>query len=315
MRSDKYKQEEPIEEEQPKKKKKVSKDINKELEPDEEKTPNRLLIFLKNILITFVIVIVLFFTYAHFIEPSILKTNEYKIESPNIPDTFNGIKMVHLSDIHYGTTFTKKDIKKLIEEIDKINPDIVFFTGDLINKDIELNEEEQKEITDLLKEIKPSLNKYAVLGDEDNTKTKDILNNAGFKTLENEPNLLYYKGTIPIEIVGFNNDKDIDYSIINNEAASAYENIYKIILVHNPNQIDDILNYNPDIILSGHNLGGTINIKGIRKGFIKEQKYDKTYYHINNTEIYISNGLGTSHIQLRVNNVPSINFYRLYKTS
>ena len=312
MRSDRYKKEEPLEEKTKKKTKSLEKQI--EQEEKEEKTPNRLILFLRNIAITLVLIIILLFTYSHLIEPSFLRVNEYKIESNTLPDSFNGLKLVHISDIHYGTTFTKKNLNKLIKEIEKINPDIIFFTGDLIDKNIELGEKETNEIIESLKEITPSIKKYAVLGDEDNDKTKDIISSSGFTLLDNEPNLLYYKGTTPIEIVGFNDDKDIDYSIIDNETASSYENIYKIILVHNPNQIDDILNYNPNIILSGHTLGGTINIKGIKKLFIKDIKYNKSYYHINNTDIYISNGLGTSNYQFRINNIPSINLYRLYKT-
>ena len=309
MRSDRYKKEEPIEIEEPKKKKKK----NIEEPEKEEKTPNRLILFIKNALITIVITTIIITSYAHFIEPSMLKVNEHKIESPNIPDSFDGIKVVQISDIHYGTTFTKKSFQKLIKEVEDLNPDIIFFTGDLIDKNIEINEKEFSEITNLLKELAPSLNKYAVLGDEDNDKNKELLTNANFHVLNNEYNLLHYKGTIPIEIVGFNDSSD-DYSIIENETIKAYETMYKIVLVHNPNQIDEILNYNPDLILCGHTLGGTIGIKGIKKIFTKNIKYDQSYYHINNTDIYISNGLGTSDYQFRINNIPSINFFRIYKT-
>ncbi|MBR6133205.1 MAG: metallophosphoesterase [Bacilli bacterium] len=315
MRSDRYKKEEPIEEEPIKKEKKEkNKKINKKIEEEqEEKTPNRIVLFIKNFLITLVITVVLLFVYSHFIEPSLFKVNEYKIESANLPESFDGIKIVHITDTHYGTTFSKKDFQKLIKEVEELNPDIIFFTGDLIDKNIEITEKEFTEISSILKELSPSLNKYAVLGDEDNDKNKELLINSNFTILDNEYNLLHYKGTIPIEIVGFNN-KNNDYSIIDNETIKAYDSIYKIILVHDPNQIDEILNYNPDLILCGHTLGGTINIKGIKKIFTKNVKYDKSYYHINNTDIYISNGLGTSEYQIRINNIPSINFYRLYKT-
>ena len=299
MRSDKYK--------------KHDKEDNIELE-EEQKTPNRVLLFLKNIFITLVIIIILIFVYAHFIEPSFIKVNEYKVESNIIPDSFNGLKIIQFSDIHYGTTFSKKDLEKLIERINELNPDIIFFTGDLMDKNVNIDNKERIEIKKILSGLNANLNKYAVIGDNDNEKIFDeIFEGADFTILNNETKLLYYKDQTPIEIVGFNKDKTIDYSIINEN--EIYENIYKIVLIHKPDNIDNILTYNPNLILSGHTLGGLINIPGIKPLFLdKETKYYKRYYKIKNTEIYISNGLGTNSVTLRINNIPSINFYRLYKT-
>ena len=92
-------------------------------------------------------------------------------------------------------------------------------------------------------------------------------------------------------------------------------NFYKIVLVHEPDSIDNIINYNPNLILAGDTLGGLIKIPLFKPLFLNEysQKYYKPYYKIKDTEIYINNGLGTSYINARLNNVPSINFYRLNK--
>ena len=157
MRSDKYK------------KKKETIDIEEELN-SEEKTPSRISILLKNILITLLIIFIVIFSYAHFIEPSFTSIKEYKIENADIPDSYNGIKIVQFSDIHYGTTFSKNDLKKLVDKINELEPDIIFFTGDLMDRNIGIDNKEQEEIIEILSKLNPSLSKYAIIGDEDNEK-------------------------------------------------------------------------------------------------------------------------------------------------
>ena len=145
------------------------------------------------------------------------------------------------------------------------------------------------------------------------------MNLADFKILNNESTLLYYEDNIPIEIIGFNIiDSNPNYTIVTDYIDELdTSNYYKIVLIHEPDSLDNFINYNPNLILSGHSLGGLIEIPGFKPLFLNKnsQKYYQDYYKINNTDIYISNGLGTSNINYRFNNTPSFNLYRLYKTN
>ena len=64
-----------------------------------------------------------------------IKVKEYKIINNNIGN-FYGLKIVHVTDLHYGMTNEKK-LKKLVKEINLTKPDIVLFTGDLVDKNTE----------------------------------------------------------------------------------------------------------------------------------------------------------------------------------
>ena len=111
-------------------------------------------------------------------------------------------------------------------------------------------------------------------------------------------------------------DTNPNYTILTNLVDEIdTTNFYKIVLTHEPDTIDNFINYNPDLVFSGHTLGGLIKLPFIKPLFLPEnnKKYYEDHYKINNTELYISNGLGTSAITARFNNHPSINFYRLYK--
>ena len=284
-----------------------------EEEEIEEKKEHPILV---RLCLTLGIIFILFCIYSFIICPSLLKVREYKVESAMLPDSFNGIKIVQLADIHYGTTINKKQLDKIVKKVNELKPDIIFFTGDLIDKNIVPTEEIQKEIIDSLSNLNCSLYKYAVIGNEDEQELfNNIMEQTNFIVLNNETKLLYYKGNSPIAITGFNNmASEPNYVEINNPIDDVdISTLYHIVIFHEADAIDSILEYNPNLVLSSATLGGKINF--IKPLFLPDtaDKYYEEYYRLNETDLYVSNGLGTTGVNIRFNNVPSFNFYRLYK--
>lgn len=298
----------------PKQKKKIEKETK---EPKEKKEHPRLKKFL--IVITTIFLAILL--YSTLIGPRFIDIKEYKIESSLLPETFHGIKVIHLSDIHYGTTINQKQLDKIVSKINKFKPDIILFTGDLIDQNIIPTDQIKEELITSLSKLECSLYKYAVYGDEDlnNKVYKEIITSSNFTLLENSSTLLYYKGTTPIMITGYNPiETSPNYTIITDYVDEQdTTNYYKIVLMHEPDAISKFINYNPNLVVSGHTLGGLIKIPFLNPLFLPKNttQYFEDYYKINNTDFYISNGLGTSKINARLNNHPSINFYRLYKAN
>ena len=87
------------------------------------------------LLIIFMIILI----YGRFFGVNGLKANEYIIKSNSIDEYYNGLKIIHFSDLHYKKVITEKRVKDLIKEINKQKPDIVIFTGDLLDKDYKLS--------------------------------------------------------------------------------------------------------------------------------------------------------------------------------
>lgn len=274
---------------------------------------------LKKFIIIFIIILIILITYCHISATSIIDVKEYKVEAQNIPDSFHGLKIIQFSDLHYGTTINKKQLDKIITKINELKPDIIFFTGDLIDKNITTTPEIIEELKNSLSNLECSLYKYAIYGNEDNSNDnyEDIITSSGFTLLNNESTLLYYKDSTPILITGYNTiNTNPNYTVITNPIEEIDpSNLYKIVLTHEPDSIDNFILYNPNLVLSGHSLGGTINIPFIKPLFLQDnaKKYYQDFYQIDNTKLYISNGLGTSGINGRFNNNPSINLYRIYK--
>ena len=95
--------------------------------------------------------------YARFIGTMSLTTKEYTITDELLPSGFDGLKIVHFSDLHYNRAITLDKVKSIVKEINEINPDIVVFTGDLIDKDAILKDIDYEYLSNTLKEIKGNL--------------------------------------------------------------------------------------------------------------------------------------------------------------
>lgn len=272
---------------------------------------------MKKFLISIVIALIVIFgllLYSRFIGVNGLNTNEIAINT-SINPSYDGLKVVHFSDLHYKKVITEKRVKELVEEINKIDADIVIFTGDLLDYDYELTNKDINFLIEQLSSINTKYGAFAVMGDNDYSNeevVKNIYIQSNFTLLKNQSNIVYNENNDKIYIGGIDSYVKGKANI---NALTEHNDIpYKIILVHEPDYIDDILNVIPDVnlILSGHSINGSINVIGIKNLLLPNgaSKYYKPYYKLNSTDIYISNGIGVNNVNFRLFNTPSINFYR-----
>lgn len=266
-----------------------------------------------NILIYFILVITLLFLYSKYIEPYNLTIKEYKIENEYLPKSFDGVKIVHFSDIHLGSTVDIKYLDKIVNLINKQNPDIVVFTGDMLDKRRTLNDSEIESVKKSLSKIKSNLGNYAVSGNHDikQLDTYKKIMDTNFTILDNEEKLIYYKENNPISLVGLSDSSEtkINYDVLEKE-----NDYYRFVLCHEPDEYKKISNYSFNVMFSGHSHGGQVKLPFIGKIYtpIGAKTYYDDYYKLDNKEIFISNGIGTTRIDIRFNSAPSINLYRLY---
>lgn len=285
--------------------------INEQLK-ENKKTKSKKII---KILFFIIFILIIILLYSRFIGTKGLKVKEYKIVNENFTDNFYGLKIVHITDLHYGNTTNNSDLKKIVDKVNLIKPDIIVFTGDLLDK--ELNNEELEEFKSTLNNMKSNIKKYAVNGNHDEN-FSEILKETGFTDLNNNYDSLYNSNNSVILFSGINTNDDINDAIKNiNNFLSDEQNtnniIYKIMLMHEPDKILDFDYNNYDLILAGHSHNGQITIPFIGSLYKPNgsKKYYKDYYELEGTKLYISGGIGTSTLKLRLFNKPSINLYRL----
>ncbi len=268
------------------------------------------------VLFLIILIVTSFFLYCRYRGIKGLKTNEYNIINKNIPKSFYGFKIVHMSDIHYKVTTDLNDLNKIVDEINKIKPDILVFTGDLLDHNIKYTDKDYEDLNNFLKSINCNIGKYIISGEEDNSKKMNIiLKDTGFTDLNDTYKLLYNNSNEPILLVGVSSNYKKDHiketiENINKEINVKYN--YSILLVHEPDYINEIDYSKYNLILAGHNHGGQIRLPFIG-GIIydKNKLYKDSYYKLNKTKLFISNGIGTSKYKFRFLNKPSINLYRL----
>lgn len=276
---------------------------------------------IKWILLIFVI-LVLTIIYARYVGTMGFKTKEYTINDQNIPDSFDGLKIVHFSDLHYNRAITLSKINDVVKEINLINPDIVVMTGDLIDKDVELTNKDFTNLTNLLRRINAKYGKYAIMGNHDyyknGEKVINVYTDSNFKYLDNDYDIIYNNKNESIFLGGVNTssyDKD-DIVKTMSYFDNHDDNIYKIILIHEPDITSKIVkDYTVNLILAGHSHNGQVRLPFIGAIYTPpgSKKYYDNYYNVNGTNLYISSGLGVSTANYRLWNRPSINFYRINK--
>ena len=269
-------------------------------------------------LIILIIIIVLVIIYARYIGTKGLKVHEYKVESSTISEAYHGLKIVHLSDIHYGSTVLEKELSNIVDKVNLLKPDIVVLTGDLIDNRLSYDKDI---IVKYLSKINVNIGKYAINGNHDVLEDyKNILNESNFIYLDNTYELIY-NDIKPIIISGISSslgEDDISYKVKSyeeymNNLPEEDKPLYSILLIHEPDYIDKINVDNYDLILAGHSHGGQVKIPIITKWFLPDgsKKYYEKYYKVNNTDLYINSGIGTSKYKFRLFDKPSINFYRI----
>ena len=231
-------------------------------------------ISVKLIIIIFIISTI-FFSYTTYISSVKIHTREYRIINNKIPDNFNGTKIIQFSDLHYGTTMRLDNLKEIIKMINETKPDLVFFTGDLIDKNYELKNNEQEKIITQLKKINTTLGKYAILGEEDNESFNTIMNAANFTILKNEYELIYKETNNPILLVGLNNQTKDENSVQNayNYFTEEIHNpdIFSITLTHEPDTVDLIDPTKTQLILAGHSHNGSVRVPFINKALFNKE--------------------------------------------
>ncbi len=255
-----------------------------------------------------------------------------KITLPNLPDAFNGLKIVQLSDIHAGSFPSGDPLKKAIAMINAEKPDLIFFTGDLVNNIAE----EVEPYVAMFSQMNAKLGKYSVFGNHDYgdyvpwnsqkekqdniERLKTAHTDMGWKLLWDEHTYLEKDGQ-RIAIIGVQNCSGTKSFHTYGDLDVAYKGCeapVKLLLSHDPTYWDaKIRDYEDiDITFAGHTHGAQFGIELGKLRWSPAQYIYKQWaglYQKGTQYIYVNRGLGYLGFPGRIGILPEITVMELVK--
>lgn len=197
--------------------------------------------------------------YVTEVEPRWLETVRTRLSPDGLPPAFEGMKIAHFSDVHYEFHFGPGRLKKLVKRIMAEEPDMICFTGDLVNRGIY---EAGDEIASILGELQAPLGKFAVLGNHDYyhkvTEVADTLVRAGFQCLRNQ-SVIVKRGNGFIRVSGVE-DSNRGRPKLDDALGSIQKGEFVLLLAHTPDFASRAMQYPVALQLSGHSHGGQVRI-------------------------------------------------------
>ena len=243
-----------------------------------------------------------------------------KIEIPlhRLPHQFDGFTIVQLSDFHYEEEFSAIPIRRSVDLVNSLHPDLVVFTGDFVTAPMFRFGRHAALVAAnavfpcaaVLSGIKAPMGSFAILGNHDAYSNPALvatgLRSHGIPLLKNS--------CVPIERDGARFWlAGIDDALEGQpDLGAAIKKIPQgepiILLAHEPDFADEAALTPVDLQLSGHSHGGQIWIPGIGAPWLPSlaRNYPRGFYKIENMVLYTNIGIGTIRAPIRINCIPEV---------
>lgn len=248
--------------------------------------------------------------------------------SPWLPASFNGYRVLQLSDIHIGTYLrNRRFIDKLVALVNDQHADLVVFTGDLVN----VSAEEVIPFQHVLKQVSATDGVLSIMGNHDYceygedksernvAKNQTVLHyleeKIGWHLLMNE-HVLIHRGDDAIAIIGVENISRPpfqDYGDLKKAMEGLPQGMFKILLSHDPSHWRRGVLHQTDIALtlSGHTHAGQLRVGRLSPSKVAYQEWGGKYTE-DGSMLYVSTGIGGT-VPFRLGAWPEINIITLQR--
>ena len=260
------------------------------------------------------------------------QVRRHKLNYANLPASFKGLKIVHISDIHSGSFTDKTAVIKGVQKIMNEKPDLILFTGDLVNNVTD----EMGEYMDVFNKLHAPMGVYSTLGNHDYgdyvkwkspeekkanlEKLKQVHAALGWRLLMNE-HVVLEKGVDKIALIGIENwsakARFPKYGDLKKAYSGAESYPFKILMSHDPSHWKgEVLEYYPgiDLMLAGHTHGMQfgVEIPGFKWSPVQYVYKEWAGLYENSAQkLYINRGFGFIGYPGRIGILPEITVLEL----
>ncbi|MGG3310825.1 metallophosphoesterase [Paenibacillus lautus] len=238
--------------------------------------------------------------YASLWEPHQLDITRRTLALPSLPKAFDGMKVVQFSDLHLGFHTGAKDVGRVVQAIQNEKPDMICFTGDMVDG----NTEDMRAAIQPFTELKAPLGLFSILGNHDYKDVETLISmeeEAGFQVLRNTAVKLRRDGAV-IAVAG------LDDAFWGQPDPAAViqdlpDGMFKLLLMHEPDYADTTAAHSFHLQLSGHSHGGQIRLPWMGEVITPPgaKRYVQGLYTIGSRGmlLYVNRGIGTTQLPFR----------------
>lgn len=251
--------------------------------------------------------------YGSAVEPNTLDITELTIAIPGLGSRFDGMRAVHLSDLHAGLWTDKARLMDVFEKARDLKPDLALITGDFLTKgsDYEQGADDLIAALPILSGTAPI---YAVRGNHDHgereTALSEVFAQTGIFELANAIQTIHRAGDM-LHIAGVDSIST-GHQGLGPVVKAAPTDAPVILLVHEPDMAEFSAPSGKFALqISGHSHGGQINLPFIRRLMLPwmAEKYPAGLYRVGTMWQYTNRGIGMTHLPFRINCPPEITVY------
>ncbi|MYL56647.1 metallophosphoesterase [Virgibacillus halodenitrificans] len=268
------------------------------------------------IVILLVVILLCYYFYIGFKNTHDVVINQFELAKEAANNTDVSLQILHISDMHLeNISITPQELYK---ELKGCPVDLIALTGDYLDRKRTIPK--LIPYLEALNKLNPQYGSYAIFGNHDYVlkephfnRLKDLLNEYGFQTLQNENKIIDLDGQ-KINIIGID-----DYSTNRSDIEKSYQGIedgYRLVLTHDPNVVLDMAEYDFDYLLSGHFHGGQIcwpkPYHLVKMGKLVRMNMIKGLHDYQGRPFYISEGLGQTGVNIRIGSRPEITYHRVF---
>jgi len=254
--------------------------------------------------------------YAREIEPSLLQIHQENISSANIPSSFEDFKIIQFSDTHIGFHYTLEQFNDLVRKINELKPDLIVFTGDLVDEPNKYHWNDQ--LIQSLRDLQANHGKFWIYGNHDHggygtNIVKKAMEQSEFELLKNEHTVIE-KNKERFILAGID-DVMLGKPDLSQTLKNTNPDLFTILLAHEPDYADTARQFPVDVQLSGHSHGGQVRFPFLGHLYTPAyaEKYVQGKYVFNDERLtlYVNSGIGTTRLPYRFLCKPEIHVFTL----
>ena len=242
-------------------------------------------------------------------EASSLSLERVEIECPRLPKKLDGLKIIHLSDIHHSPFTNIEHIERTIKVANRLKPDMFILTGDYVSHE----KKYVAPVAKVLGTLKSEFGTYACLGNHDHWTAPELVvrrfREAGIRMLVNE-GFRFEARDASFWLCGVD-DHMVGKTDLPSALKGSYPDEMKLLLAHNPLIFRQATRYGVDLTLSGHTHGGQVKVRDPEKRLLPRRKLTSGLHRRKDSQIYITRGIGTVVLPIRYQCPPEISLLEL----